>query len=186
MPIQANRYSTAFLAAASASLPPALPAPTPDPRPAMRLVHSDAVTAIVVERFLKKTRRNMTSGCLGWTGAGSKEDRPTFWCDGKMERATRTAYRLFCGPVAPGETIRHTCGRPDCVNPLHLWKDPYRTDITGNGSGGPKGRVAPSPLLEVPALEKLPSSDLYEAVVVLQREVAALQALYVAPGTVNG
>ena len=186
MPLQAHRQSTAFLAAASASPPPALPAPTPDPRPAMRLVHTDPVTAVVVERFLKKTEAHNGSDCLLWAGAKTLDGCGLFWHERKLITAARTAYRLFCGPVGPGETIRHTCGRPDCVNPLHLWKDPGRTDITGSGGGGPKERVAPSPLLELPALEKLPLSHLYEAVVVLQREVAALQALYVAPGTVNG
>lgn len=73
-------------------------------------------------RFLAKTALDTSTGCFLWTGAVNTAGYGNVRSGAKVELAHRKAYRLYCGPVAPGEVIRHLCDMRHCVNPKHLLK----------------------------------------------------------------
>jgi hypothetical protein len=55
-----------------------------------------------------------------WIG-GQIDDYGGFWHNGKCELAHRVSYELYKGPVPEGLCVLHTCDRPLCVNPEHLY-----------------------------------------------------------------
>jgi hypothetical protein len=77
------------------------------------------------ERFWSKVDRTDSSGCWLWLGQRNA------WGYGHFRRtvvlgtyvavkAHRYAYTLAIGPIPPGLTLDHLCGRPACVRPDHL------------------------------------------------------------------
>jgi hypothetical protein len=77
------------------------------------------------ERFWAKVDRAGPEGCWLWLGQRNA------WGYGHFRRtpmpgtyvtvkAHRFAYTLLVGPIPPGLTLDHLCGRPACVRPAHL------------------------------------------------------------------
>jgi hypothetical protein len=77
------------------------------------------------ERFWTKVDRRDPSGCWLWLGQRNA------WGYGHFRRtlvpgthvavkAHRFAFELAVGPIPPGLTLDHLCGRPACVRPDHL------------------------------------------------------------------
>jgi hypothetical protein len=77
------------------------------------------------DRFWSKVDRNGPEGCWLWLG------QLNTWGYGHFRRtlapghhvtvkAHRFAYALAVGPIPPGLTLDHLCGRPACVRPDHL------------------------------------------------------------------
>lgn len=69
-------------------------------------------------RFFRKVEKTET--CWNWKGSGSS-DGYGFFYDGKFFMAHRWSYVHHKGPIPQGLYICHTCDRPPCVNPDHLF-----------------------------------------------------------------
>jgi hypothetical protein len=55
--------------------------------------------------------------------------------------AHRLSYRLFVSEIPEGSTLDHLCGKPACVNPLHLEAvSLYANIMRGNGLGAQRAR----------------------------------------------
>lgn len=70
-------------------------------------------------------------GCAIWTGAKSGSGYGKVLVNGRQLGAHRVAYALAWGePLQQGRVIHHTCGRLDCVNPLHLQQVTQSQNLT--------------------------------------------------------
>ncbi len=59
-------------------------------------------------------------GCWLWKGAFIN-GWPEFWLGHrKAISARRFAYAKWVGELAPGESVKMTCGRRTCVSPEHM------------------------------------------------------------------
>lgn len=76
------------------------------------------MTAVEVERFLKKIRKE--GDCLIWTGAKMTSGYGIFVVAGRQTGAHRAAYQHWVGKVESGSDLHHKCNHRDCVNHLHL------------------------------------------------------------------
>lgn len=88
----------------------------------------------LLERFLEKV--NATPGCWLWTAGCFKSGYGGICVDGKMEKASRVAYRLFIGEPGPLHVL-HTCDNTKCVRPTHLF---LGTPLTNSQDKVAKGR----------------------------------------------
>lgn len=81
----------------------------------------DRPTTKEVARFLDKVR--ITKHCWLWIKPSLKRGYGGFNLNGRMIQAHRFSYELFVGPIDPGKQILHRreCGKPNCVNPHHLY-----------------------------------------------------------------
>jgi hypothetical protein len=70
-------------------------------------------------RFMAKVVAD-TSGCWQWTGAKNSWGYGNVRIAGRTERAHRSSYQIFIGPIPAGLTLDHLCRNRACVNPLHL------------------------------------------------------------------
>lgn len=66
------------------------------------------------------------SGCIEWTGYGSRTGGKygykygMFRVNGRPLYAHRVAYTLAHGPIPPGFVVMHSCDNGLCCNPAHL------------------------------------------------------------------
>jgi hypothetical protein len=100
----------------------------------------------IAERFWEKVDR--TGDCWLWTGSGDRYGHVRL--NGKIVQAHRVAWELTNGPIPEGLQCLHTCDRPLCVNPEHLWlgtRSDNMLDMVAKGrkGGGRKGRRAVHP-----------------------------------------
>lgn len=58
--------------------------------------------------------------CWAWTG-GCSHGYGAITVNGKSVRANRFSYELHIGPIPDGLFVAHTCNRPPCTNPKHLY-----------------------------------------------------------------
>jgi DNA-binding XRE family transcriptional regulator len=72
-------------------------------------------------RFHSKVNRGERDECWPWVGGKFRKGYGSFWMAGKNFRANRVAFATFYGFDPVGMQICHSCDRPDCVNPGHLW-----------------------------------------------------------------
>jgi hypothetical protein len=73
-----------------------------------------------VARFLAKTQRDESTGCLVWIGAISSTGYGNFYAARRYVHPHRWAFELTRGPVPDGLHLDHLCRNRACVNPLHL------------------------------------------------------------------
>lgn len=74
------------------------------------------------EQFWKYVASTSPGTCWLWIGATAHEDpRAYFWLDGKSQPAYRVAYQLLKGTIPDGMFACHSCDKPLCVNPEHIW-----------------------------------------------------------------
>lgn len=91
----------------------------PPPRDLSYLFKRPAWAIITWRRFLKKYRVR-EDGCWEWTGYrnslgyGEHGSRT-------MKRAHRYSYLVHVGDIPKDKEVCHSCDRPWCVNPAHLW-----------------------------------------------------------------
>lgn len=78
------------------------------------------------EWFWSKTVRE--GECLIWNGHKTWGGYGLVSYEGRMQVASRVAYRLALGAIPEGHEICHMCpggDRQDCVNPDHLYTDTH-------------------------------------------------------------
>lgn len=61
-------------------------------------------------------------GCWDWQGKIGSDGYGLIMIDGLRKRVTRVIYELLKEPIKKDYVICHTCDRPCCLNPDHLWQ----------------------------------------------------------------
>lgn len=75
-------------------------------------------------RFFSQIQLDIRSNCWLWLGHlnESRWGYGKFWHNGKSHRVHRFAKEMFSGELIPeGLEACHTCDRPECVNPSHIF-----------------------------------------------------------------
>jgi len=97
--------------------------------------------ASLEERWREKVRPR-TDGCWEWIASRDRDGYGRFQYPGPNgqihTRAHRWAYEQFVAAVPAGMQICHTCDRPWCVNPSHLW---VGTNTDNDADKRAKGRA---------------------------------------------
>lgn len=71
------------------------------------------------ERIKDRIRLD-SSGCWNWCGVILRTGYGQIKYKYRQHLAHRFVYQLFCGPIATGKHLHHTCHNTKCVNPSHL------------------------------------------------------------------
>lgn len=71
-------------------------------------------------RFFSKVKVDEASGCHLWQ-AGARRGYGRLEIDGRTLPAHRIAFVIAYGEIPDGLFVCHTCDRPSCVNPFHLF-----------------------------------------------------------------
>lgn len=75
-----------------------------------------------VDRVMARTQIDDTTGCLMWQGATTAGGYGTIRVDGENRYTHRVMYQAHHGSLPEEKpNVCHTCDRPACVNPDHLW-----------------------------------------------------------------
>ena len=71
------------------------------------------------ERFWLQVSKD--EGCWLWEGHCSSDGYGSFRVKGRETLTHRFSYLLHKGPIPKGMLVLHSCDRPACVNPAHLF-----------------------------------------------------------------
>ena len=72
-------------------------------------------------RFWSRVSKS-PEGCWTWTGASLKHGYGIFYCDGKSILTHRFSAKISGILVNDNLCVCHTCDRPSCVRPSHLFE----------------------------------------------------------------
>lgn len=110
---------------------------TPDhmPPPTVRLRIFERPKGGLLDRMLNKCVAD-NSGCWIWLGAKCAQGYGNMWSGSRYEKAHRVSYRLLVGSIPGGMFVCHSCDRPSCINPEHLWLGTARDNIADAISKG--------------------------------------------------
>ena len=71
-----------------------------------------------LDRFLEKVDKKE---CWFWIAYCNEEGYGSFRFRDKVEKAHRVSWILFKGEIPEGKMVLHSCDKPCCVNPDHLF-----------------------------------------------------------------
>ena len=75
-----------------------------------------------VTRFWEKVAvTDDVDACWLWQATKNQDGYGRFRVNGKLVQAHRYSYELHGGLIPDGLHVLHTCDRPNCVNPTHLF-----------------------------------------------------------------
>lgn len=74
-------------------------------------------------------RIRKTRSCWLWTGRVDRWGYGKLNQQGKTVSAHRAVWKELVGPITPGVFLCHTCDRPNCVKPAHLYEGSQRTNM---------------------------------------------------------
>lgn len=82
------------------------------------------------ERFWQNVDKKGEDECWLWTaGCSSHGGYGRTTLNGKEVQTHRYSYELHHGPVPEEMEVRHSCSKPHCVNPGHLFIEPSKVPI---------------------------------------------------------
>ena len=79
------------------------------------------------ERFTEKVRK--TRGCWFWIGSKNTHGYGQMSLRGEVRGAHRISYEIYVGPIPAGMCVCHSCDRPECVKPGHLFLGTHSDNI---------------------------------------------------------
>lgn len=88
-----------------------------------------------IERFWSMVAIAGPDDCWLWTG-GKDNRYGRFYYKNSHVRAHCLAYILTKGEIAPDKEICHSCDRPLCCNPAHLWEGTHQDNMDDMTSKG--------------------------------------------------
>lgn len=74
----------------------------------------------LAERLERRSEYDPNSGCVLWSGYGTKQGYGVISIDGKTQLTHRVSFELNKGPIPDGLLVLHSCDTPACINPSHL------------------------------------------------------------------
>lgn len=108
-------------------------------------------------RFCAQVGRR-PNGCWLWRGRLDKDGYGWVWLRDGNRRAHRVAWLLEHG-VEPQQHVLHTCDRPACVNPAHLYEgtqaDNMRDKVRRGRTPDQSGERAPNAKLDAEAVREI-------------------------------
>jgi hypothetical protein len=90
--------------------------------------------------WIKGRSQILDNGCWMWIGASTSDGYGVFMIKGKFYYAHREMYRQVKGDIPPKMLICHTCDRPGCVNPDHLFLGSYQDNRRDSDQKGRSSR----------------------------------------------
>jgi len=79
----------------------------------------DGTDPVMFQRFMAKVEPD--GECWRWTAFKNWDGYGVFGVKSKAIGAHRAAYMIFSGDIPAGLCVLHSCDRPWCVNPAHLY-----------------------------------------------------------------
>lgn len=93
-----------------------------------------------IDRVMARVEQDVDTGCWLFTGSLNAGGYGRIRDGEEMTVAHRVTYRAFRGPIPDGLWVLHSCDRPNCVNPAHLWLGTAADNIADREAKG-RGRA---------------------------------------------
>lgn len=91
------------------------------------------------ERIKWRSRKNLKTGCLEWTGGKSPKGYALLWWGDRTHRVTHLVWTLAGKKLPHGMRLLHRCDNPGCIRLGHLFAG---TDADNMRDRDRKGRQA--------------------------------------------
>jgi hypothetical protein len=92
------------------------------------------------KRFWEKAR--IGDSCWEWTACKNAGGYGQYFFEGRLQVASRVAYKLTHGSLAKGLHVCHTCNNPACIRPSHLFRPTQKRSMEECVT---KGRIGSKP-----------------------------------------
>ena len=99
------------------------------------------------DRFWPKVAKSGPDDCWDWTGRLDRDGYGRITENQKPMLAHRASYLIAHGELDPSLNVCHTCDRPRCVNPRHLFLGTQKDNVIDMHS---KGRHPTVPITHCP------------------------------------